>query len=138
VTSTIYFLVGVPAVGKSTIAEKLGDRVTYVPHDDYQDGGYIDAIFAAAAKSTKPLLIETPFSMSKILEPLRGGGRNVVPVFIVDSEPRLRARWRERGIGESTQRGHLTRQETFRLRAHELGAFAGTADEVLEHLRSAV
>jgi hypothetical protein len=111
--------------------------VTYVPHDDYQDGGYIDAILAAAATSTKPVLIETPFSMSRIMGPLAGGGREIIPLIVIEREPTLRQRWRERGIGETTQRGHLTRQETFRQRAHELGAFKGTAEEVLSHLRSA-
>lgn len=134
--NTIYLLVGVPAVGKTEITRQIADRFTHVAHDDYQRGGYVDAILSAAATSTKPLLIETPFSMSRIVGPLEGGGRKIIPVFVLDSEKTLRARWQQRGIGESTQQGHLTRQQTFAQRAHELGAFAGTSDQVLEHLRS--
>lgn len=130
----IYLIVGVPGSGKSTIARQLAMQFTYVAHDDYMKGGYVEAIIKAARASVSPILAETPFSISEIRTPLEAAGFKVMPVFIIEPEDVLKSRYQKRE-GRPIIPGHLTRQKTYEKRAKDLGAFFGTADQVLDHLR---
>lgn len=140
----IYLVIGVPGSGKSWVCEQLRHLFRYVRHDDYMyiarkddpGGGYLNAIRRAAVESDKPLLIETPFSVSKLLEPLEADGHDVTPVFIIEREAVIAQRYRARD-GKDIPRGHLTRLVTYAARADEYGAFKGTSTEVLAHLRAA-
>jgi hypothetical protein len=134
---TIYLVVGVPCAGKTWVAENLAEAFHLVPHDDYTDDGgrgYVPALVSAARAADRPVLAETPFSVSQIMGPVAEYGLTVVPVFILEEAEELRRRYRERE-GKEIPRGHLTRQETYAQRAASLGAFSGTAEEVLGHLQ---
>jgi hypothetical protein len=129
----VYLLVGVPSSGTSWVGEQLTDKYEYVRHDDFIGQDYIAGIEEASRTATKPLLIETPFSMSKIVEPLEERGFDLRYVFILEDETVLRERYMAREKKE-IPKGHLTRQQTYADRAEETGAFAGTSSEVLSHL----
>lgn len=135
----IFLVAGVPASGKSFVCEKLTHRFEYVHHDGFiylkQPGTYLSAVLQAAKTATKPLLIEAPFSVSGIKDPLEKAGFRVTPCFIVEKEPVLRKRYEERNRKEThIIQGHLSRQKTFKKRAIEMGAFYGTSTEVLDYL----
>lgn len=132
----IYLVVGVPCSGKSWVCEQLGELYAYVRHDDFIGGNYVNEIIGEARQSTKPVLCETPFSMSQIMEPLQSAGFDVEPVFIIEDPKTLRERYQARE-GKEIPKGHLTRQETYKYRAVELGASGGTSAEVLAYLRTA-
>lgn len=139
----IYCIVAVPCGGKSYVAEQVKHLFEYVHHDGFiylktGEGPYVEAIVKAAQSATKPLLIEAPFSMSKIIDPLIAAGYPVTPVFIQEKPEILKARYEKReGKDKATKHlaGHLTRQRTFGERARLLHAFQGTSDQVLEHLK---
>jgi hypothetical protein len=128
-------LVGCPASGKSWVAEQVKDKYHYVPHDDHIGGDYIKAAVDAVQSATKPVLLETPFSMSKIMEPLNMQGILVTPVHIQDDHEKIAERYRSRE-GKEIPNGHLTRQKTYLQRAMDSGDFHGTPDEVLNYLKT--
>lgn len=134
----IYLLVGVPAAGKSWILSRSASNYECLPHDAFikePTGSYIGTITRVAHVAPKPLLIEAPFSMAQIMEPLLDRGLRVIPIFVFADEPVLRGRYKERGRNEeSIICGHLHRQRTFQSRVAEHKAFAGTSQEVLNHL----
>lgn len=131
----IYLLIGVPCSGKSWVCEQLSDLFEYVSHDAFMDGGYVEALFDAAKRATKPVLAETPFSISQIKNPLEAEGCEVIAVFIIEDPEVLAERYEARESRE-IPKGHLTRQNTYTERAEELGAFIGTSEEVFSHLRT--
>lgn len=128
-------LVGCPASGKTWVAEQVKDKYNYVAHDDHIGGDYIKAAVEAVQSSEKPVLLETPFSMSKIMEPLNMHGIFVEPVHIQDDHEKIAERYRSRE-GKEIPKGHLTRQNTYLSRAMDNGHFHGTPEEVLNHLRN--
>lgn len=131
----VTLLVGVPGSGKSTVCEQLDHIYTYVPHDDYKgnSSGHKETILRAAINGDKPVLTETPFSISDMKDPLESCGLTVRTVFILEDPKVLAARYKDRE-GKEIPKGHLTRQETYRKRAEESNSFAGTAKDVLEYL----
>lgn len=131
----IYMVVGCPASGKSWVCNQLKDKYTYIPHDDYLNNAkHIDATVLASKTSTKPLLIETPFSVSQLKDPLEKMGFEVVPLYIQEKSDTLRQRYRDRE-GKDIPAGHLTRQATYAERATSQGAFAGSSTEILQRLQ---
>lgn len=133
-TPTIYMVIGCPGSGKSWVCEQLRELYTYVRHDDYKDiKNYVRAIMQRAATETKALLIETPFSVSQVKDPLEKNGLRVVPVFILEQSEIIRQRYRNRE-GKAIPEGHITRQATYAERALAWQAFSGTSAKVLEHL----
>jgi DNA-binding transcriptional LysR family regulator len=133
--SMIYLLVGVPASGKSWVAERLKDRFIYVPHDEHIERDYLGVIAHTARSASQPVLCETPFSVSAFTLALSGCGFTVVPVFIIENESVLKARWVSRNTPETAQKGHLTRQKTFLARAEALSSYMGTSAQVFEYLK---
>lgn len=137
----IFMVIGCPGSGKSWVCEQLRDRFDYVPHDDYAMGVkstllYVEAIIAMHRDARKPLLIETPFSVSQIKEPLEAKGFHITPVFIQEHPDVIRDRYRARGSGDLPA-GHLSRQKTYAKRATEWQSFQGTSNEVLDFLKNA-
>lgn len=134
----IYLLAGVPASGKSWICEQLKDQFDHVAHDDYigahHDSRYVNALARMRDLATKPILAETPFSISKILDPLTALGFDVEVVFIIERPEILVNRYLERG-GVAYSKGNFTRQETYATRAQEWNCFSGNSSEVLEYLQ---
>jgi predicted ABC-type ATPase len=130
---TVYLVVGVPGSGKSWVCNQLKDQFDYVPHDLYPKG-YIEAIQEYSKIALKPLLIETPFSVSKIVEPLTAKGFEVTPVFIIETVDVTSERYLKRE-GKPIPQGHLTRIATYIQRAIDLNAVWGTSEEVLTYLK---
>lgn len=134
-TAAVYMVVGCPGSGKSWVCDQLREHFTYVRHDDHIGGNYVAEILKAFKHSTRPLLIETPFSMSQLIDPLKKAGVHVTPVFIIEKHDVIRERYRKRGSGEIPA-GHLSRQLTYELRAEGQQAFRGTSEQVLAYLKS--
>lgn len=132
-----YMVIGCPGSGKSWVCDKLKDLFHYVHHDLYigmAGGTYVQEILKEAKKATKPLLIEAPFSISQIKDPLEQAGLEITPVFIQEDHKTISSRYSARDKKE-IPKGHLTRQETYRQRAISWKAFQGTSSQVLEHLK---
>jgi hypothetical protein len=135
VANSVYLVVGCPGSGKSWVSDQLQNQYKLVPHDLYPaDKGYVEAIKAAAARATKPVLAEVPFSLARLKAPLEAAGLAVHPVFIQEDPDVIAERYRNRE-GKPIPGGHLTRQDTYRERAEASGAFQGTSDEVLRYLK---
>jgi hypothetical protein len=130
----IILVVGVPCAGKSWVCEQLDGLYSYVRHDDHIGGDYVAAIRGRTLLTTKPVLAETPFSMSQIVEPLQARGLEVKPVFIIEHPDELRARYLARE-GKPIPAGHLSRQKTYEQRSKDTGAFRGNSAAVLEYLK---
>jgi broad-specificity NMP kinase len=135
----IYLLAGVPASGKTWICEQLKDSFDHIAHDDYigkdHDARYVAAIKRMRDLATKPILIETPFSVSSLLDPLRMDQCDVEVIFLITDETELTQRYFERNQ-MPYPKGNITRQNTYRERAHEWNCFSGTSSEVLEYLKT--
>jgi len=133
----VYIVAGVPGVGKSWVLNKLKNLsgVYYVPNDEYigsPEERINEVVYGADNGLT--ILTETPFSESKLRQPLLDEGLSVTTVFIVEPEAKLIKRYEE-DRKQWIPKGHLSRQKTYEERAKATGAFCGTSDEVLEHLR---
>jgi gluconate kinase len=136
----VFLVIGVPGAGKSWVCEQLKDQFQYVHHDGFighikQPEVYANAVIDTARTTTRPLLCEAPFSISKIRDPLVQAGCDVVPVFIVENAEVVSQRYRIRE-GKPIPQGHLTRMQTYAARAKEWGSFVGTSAEVLRHLQN--
>lgn len=133
-----YMVIGCPGSGKSWVCDQLKDAFDYVHHDLYigmAGDTYVKEIMKRASDATKPLLIEAPFSVSQIKDPLEAAGLKITPVFIQEDRGIISDRYMKRENKE-IPKGHLTRQETYRQRADEWKSFKGTSSQVLEHLKS--
>ena len=134
---TAYMVVAVPGSGKTWVCEQIMHLFEYVHHDLYvgmAGGTYVKAIMKASLTAEKPLLIEAPFSISQIKDPLEERGFKIIPVFIIEQPAVIAARYRKREQ-KSIPTQHLTRMRTFAERAKKWKAFAGTSSEVLAHLK---
>lgn len=131
----IFLVIGVPSSGKSWVCEQLSDLFHYVPNDDYIGEDYGAALIKAAHVAALPVLAEAPFGISELKERLEAEEIEVVPVFIIEEDDILAERYEAREHRE-IPKGHLSRQRTYVTRAEEYGAFSGTSEEVLEHLRT--
>ena len=131
----VVLLIGVPGSGKSWVASQLTSQYKYLPHDQFITSDYLRAIVAAyQMPDPKPLLVETPFSITKFFEGLAPHGIEITPVFIIESKEVLATRYFDRS-GKYILGGHLTRQKTYEERAKQLQSFSGTSQEVLTHLK---
>jgi 2-phosphoglycerate kinase len=146
---TIYLLVGAPGSGKTWITSQLGDKFNLIHHDGFNylknpdKDAYLKEILRIAPKSTKPVLIEAPFSVSSIKEPLEAAGYKVEPIYIIENEDVHSKRYieREKKEGRWSEdnhkhlKGHITRTKTYLERAKAGNDFYGTSDQVLKHLK---
>lgn len=135
-TQPVYLVIGCPCSGKSWVCEQLTTQYSYVRHDDYMNdkpGRYVGEIIGEAKVGIRPVLCETPFSVSQIKDPLEKAGLRVVPVFIIEDAETLGRRYQARE-GKPIPAGHLTRQDTYKLRANAWQAYKGTSLDVRNHL----
>ena len=134
---TVDLIVGCPGAGKSWVAERLKDSHQLVHHDastGMKGQRYVNAIKAAAASATKPLLAEAPFSVSQIRRPLEEAGFDVRTFTIQEKREVIARRYQSRE-GKPIPQGHLNRQDTYLEMADRSGGFVGTNREVLGHLK---
>lgn len=134
---TIYLLVGVPSSGKSWVCSQLKDKFNILEHDHYISKDpylYTNSIIVEAETTDRPMIIETPFSMSQIINPLERAGLEVTPVFIVETQDILRGRYEARE-GRDIPQGHLTRNNTYMQRAIHGEHFFGTSEDVYNYLK---
>ena len=134
---TVDLIVGCPGAGKSWVAERLKDSHQLVHHDamtGMKGQRYVKAIKAAAARATKPILAEAPFSVSQIRRPLEAAGYEVRTATIQEKRDVIANRYQSRE-GKPIPQGHLTRQDTYREMAERSGGFVGTNRQVLSHLK---
>lgn len=134
----IYLVVGTPGSGKSWVCNQLKNKFTYIEHDSYakaEPGAYVRDAAEMASIIDRPVLIETPFSVSQILEPLVAKGYIVYPVFIIETEEITSERYKARE-GKEIPKGHLTRIKTYMERVKLYQAFSGTSEEVLKYLQN--
>ena len=135
---TAVLVIGIPGSGKSWVCDQLTEFFEYVPHDRYMANSgesYIKAILKTSLKADKPLLIEAPFSISEIKDPLEERGFKITPVFIIEKEAIVALRYRKRE-GKSIPPAHIKRQQTYRERAKKWKSFSGSSTAVLEHLKN--
>lgn len=133
----VVLVVGVPGSGKSWACQQAGDDYTYVPQDDtYRKGptAHLDTLDRTARQSKKPVLSEVPFGETRLRSQLEARGIEVKTVFVVERPEVVAKRYRQRE-GHDVAKGVLTRASQLKGKAREWGAFAGTSDEVLEHLK---
>lgn len=138
--SKIYLIVGCPGSGKTWVTSQLKDKFHLVHHDLYigmAGDTYLKEIKKAALTAEKPLLIEAPFSISQIKDPLEIAGHEVIPVFIIEKSQVIADRYMKRE-GKEIPKGHLTRQKTYYERAIKWGSFTGSSEDVLNHLRNII
>lgn len=133
---SVYLLVGSPGSGKTWVMGQLKSQFEIVEHDDFKTTpqAYAKILTERAHESSKPILGNTPFGLSEIILVLATSGIKCTPVFILEPPHVLATRYMARERKQIPQ-GHLTRQNTYKERAEELGAFSGTSDEVLSHLK---
>lgn len=132
----VYLLIGVPGSGKSWVGSRVKDQVLYLEQDSYigsAPGAYIRDIIELTPISKKPVLIEAPFSVSKIRGPLLEAGLDVTCLYICEDIFTLENRYRERE-GKDIPKGHITRNSTYIHRAISEGDYVGTSKHVLEEL----
>jgi hypothetical protein len=133
----VVLVVGVPGSGKSWACRQAGDGYAYVPQDAvFRKGAtaHLDTLDRTARRSKKPVLSEVPFGETRLRSELEARGIEVKTVFVVERPEVVASRYRQRE-GRDVAQGVLTRASKLRDKAHEWGAFAGTSDEVLEHLK---
>lgn len=135
----LYMLVGCPGSGKSWVANQMKSKMDYIAHDNFikTPTTYLNHILSHLKdkKGDSPLLIETPFSISQLKEPLESRGVDVECVFIQEQDQVIRSRYETRE-GKPIPSGHLTRQQTYAERAKTTGSFHGTSNQVLDYLNS--
>lgn len=135
----VFALIGVPGSGKTWITSQIAHKFHFIHHDGFsvlkQPGLYLQTILEEAPSATKPILIECPFSVSEVVGPLEAAGYTVKQIYIVP-EPEVAAVQYWRREGRPIPKGHLTRLETYRQRAAQVGTFAGDSSQVLEYLKS--
>lgn len=132
-----FMVIGCPGSGKSWVCDQLKELFDYVHHDLYigmAGDTYVREILKRSDSAKKPLLIEAPFSISQIKDPLEAMGFEITPVFIQEDPNVITERYLAREKKE-IPKGHLTRQNTYLSRANEWKAFKGTSTQVLEHLK---
>lgn len=136
----VYLVVGIPGSGKSWVCEQLAEEFSYARHDDFikAHDTYLEAIVHTASTSKKPVLAEAPFSITQTKDPLEAQGFEVIPVFILEEPGVVAQRYENdpKRDGSPLPAGHVSRLRTYAQRAQEWGSFSGTADEVLEFLKS--
>ena len=131
-------VIGCPGSGKSWVCDQLKENFDYVHHDLFigmAGDAYVNEILKRAESAKRPLLIEAPFSISQIKDPLERAGFEITPVFIQEDHAVISDRYRTREKKE-IPKGHLTRQNTYLQRADEWRSFKGSSAQVLEHLKS--
>lgn len=130
--SFVILLCGVPASGKSWVADQVKHKFNYLPHDLFQGNSLIERAVEESKKS-KPVLIDCPFNERDLRHRLESKGLNVRPVFIVEQPRTIRERYFKRE-GRVPLQNILTRADTIKSKVHEWRAQHGNSDQILSYL----
>lgn len=140
----IYLVCGVPGSGKTWVCEQMTDHFTFLPQKNYIVKGadspiahHKAALMKAARESERPILSEVPFMISIIIRELEAAGHKVHPVFVIEPEHVVKRRYEAREK-RPIPKQHITRVNTVRQRAMELGEFFGSSDDVLSYFQNLV
>lgn len=129
----VYVVCGVSGSGKTWVCKQLADKFCYVPHDEH----YSDHVTVMRRKSLsqdKPMITECPFGERLFCGELQQKGLRVTPVFVIEHPDLIASRYHSREK-KPISKAAYTRAHTISKRAKEWNAFAGTSQEVLEHLK---
>jgi hypothetical protein len=132
----IYLLCGVPGSGKTWVIDQL-HNIAHVDHDSHSRQKLIATAKSLAYASKKPIVIDCPFDERSLKAELEACGLEVIPIFIVEEPSVVEARYMKRERKAPSQ-NVLTRANTIMNKVREWGAFYGTSNEVLTHLRELV
>lgn len=135
----IILLCGVPGSGKTWVLQRLAKKFATVQNDEYiaHTRAHLAGVVAHVAAGDRPVLVDCPFGEREFKAMLEGHGLEVYPFFVVEPVDVVAQRYMTRE-GKPASQATLTRATTIADRAREWGAPAGTADEILEHLRELV
>lgn len=140
----IYLIAGVPCSGKTWVFEQLAKNKTlqgkyeHLAHDDYIGKDYVGSIkekcirLCSSSKSPRVVIIETPFSPTKLGTPLKTEGLQVEEVYLTPGERILRGNNENRG--RRLKEKELKQNQTFLKRAQENNCFHGDALSVMIYL----
>jgi hypothetical protein len=131
----VYIVCGVPGSGKTWVCDKVKDKFTYVPNDDYIGRSYVSALVKASKSSNKPVLGDCPFGERPLKEELEQLGIKVVPLFLTEKGSVIKQRYEARD-GKPIPQAHLTRAMGLEARAIEWGAKYGTATALVDLLKA--
>lgn len=130
----VILICGVSGAGKTWVCKQLTDKFTYVPHDESYDN-IGRAIKLAAKTSDKPIITECPFAERVLKTQLENMGFEVTPYFVIEPPDIVAKRYMEREK-KPIQKSAYSRASTIINRAREWGAFFGSSQEVLDHLKT--
>lgn len=128
---TIHLLCGVPGSGKSSIASKLGDAFTVVPHDDTKDRRLYAGKLLEADQGGKPVLGEAPFGIQALIDQLKAGGANVVTHYLTGPTAEIAKRYVAR-TGKPWRQQHADNKARYDARDWD---HRGGADDTLGRLQ---
>jgi hypothetical protein len=134
----IYLLVGAPGSGKTWVGRQMAHKFHHVENDAFIGQpyeNYLNAVAAASRAGKKPVLAETPQSISRIAEPLSRLGFDVRLVFILETPDVTRSRYEARE-GKPIPKQHLGLIQTYMKRAMTPGAVSGTSAQILNYLKT--
>lgn len=130
----VYLLCGVPASGKSWVADQVKDKFTYIPHDKYTRHELLLRAISEINKNEKNVLIDCPFDERTLRTELESYGIEVLPIFIVESPDLIYSRYMKRE-GKPPAQNVLTRALSIRHKIEEWSAASGTSEEILKYLK---
>lgn len=91
----VVLLVGVPASGKTWVADRLAGRYTVLRHDDYERSAYIEVLLQAT-QGSKDVLAEAPFNAAGLVAVLESGGIKVEQWLVTGDLDEIKKRYRLR------------------------------------------
>lgn len=129
----LYLICGVSGSGKTWVCKQLQDKFKYVPHDEHYTNIYATVAHAAFSQP-KPIITECPFGERIVRENLKDMGFDVVPVFVAEDPNLIAMRYFQRER-KPIRKEAYTRASKIIERANDWGAYYGTSQQVLDHLK---
>lgn len=128
----IILICGVPGSGKTWVCEQLADSYRYVPQSDHFKN-HFETLVKTARTPGETIITEVPFGERDLRDKLLAADLTVRVVFVVESIEVLVDRYYHREKRPLSQ-SSITRADHINQRALEWNCFAGTSQQVLDHL----
>jgi len=127
----VYMLCGVAGAGKSWVANQLLDSFHYVSFDGISKSQHVDVM--RQYNGEKPILYDPNIKVSTFIK-RHSHEFNIIPIFILETEEVVKSRIALRG---GTWTPHIPKRiAVMHARNAKYGVFSGTAQEVLNYLKS--